>query len=68
MSTELPGYVSCTEAALRLGVCDSLVRRYVREERLPSITVGARIKLIPIKALEKFATIERKPGPKPSAS
>jgi excisionase family DNA binding protein len=66
MSTEIPGFKSIPEVAQLLGVSDSLVRRWVRDDRLPYIPAGGRLKLIPVKAVEKFAKIKRKPGPKTS--
>jgi excisionase family DNA binding protein len=66
MSTEIPGYVSIPEAAGILKVSDSLVRRWVRDETLPFVRVGEKVRLIPLKAVEKFAKIERKRGPKPT--
>jgi excisionase family DNA binding protein len=64
MATEIPGYLSIKEAAEFFGVTDSLVRRWVRDNRLPYKRVGSRVKLVPVSAAEKFAKIERKPGPK----
>lgn len=66
MSTEIPGYVSIPEAAGIIGVSDRLVRRWVQNKTLPHFKVGDKIRLIPRKVVEKFAKIERKPGPKPS--
>lgn len=66
MSTEIPGYLSIPEAAAVIGVSDSLVRRWVRNNTLPHVKVGEKVRLIPRKTVERFAKIERKPGPKPS--
>lgn len=66
MSTEIPGYVSIPEAASMIGVCDRLVRRWVQNKTLPHVKAGEKVRLIPRKAVEKFAQTERKPGPKPT--
>ena len=66
MSTEIPGYVSIPEAADIIHVSDRLVRRWVQNGTLPHFKVGDKVRLIPRKAVEKFAKIERKPGPKPT--
>jgi excisionase family DNA binding protein len=66
MSTEIPGYLSIPEAAVIINVSDSLVRRWVRDNRLPHVKVGDKVRLIPRKAVEKFVKIERRRGPKPS--
>lgn len=66
MSTEIPGYVSIPEAAGIIKVSDSLVRRWVRDGRLPHVMAGEKIRLIPRKAAETFAKTKRRPGPKSS--
>lgn len=65
-ATEIPGYLSVTEAAAIIDVSGSLVRRWVRNGTLPSVKVGEKVRLLPRKAVEKFAKIERQPGPKPA--
>lgn len=49
----IPGYLTMTEVAERLGIVHSGVARYVRIGKLPSVVVGQQ-KLIPEQALDKF--------------
>ena len=66
MSTEIVGYMSIPEAATLLRVSDRLVRRWVQNGTLPHFKAGEKVRLIPRKVVERFAKIERRPGPKPS--
>jgi len=67
VATQIPGYLSIPEAAKELGITDSLVRRYVREGRLPRVMVGKKTQLIPKSNLKSFASIARRRGPKKSS-
>lgn len=67
MSTEINGFFSIPEAAGIIGVTDSLVRRWVRDGRLPCKKIGEKVRVIPAKAVEEMRKTERKPG-RPRAS
>ena len=45
--------LSIREAAARLGVSDVTLRRYVREQQIPSLKIGRR-RLVKVEALEAF--------------
>ena len=56
-------YVTVRQAAQRLGVTAGRVRQLIVEGRIKSVQPG-RERLIAICALESFAKIPRKPGPR----
>lgn len=58
-------YYTVQQAAKRLKISDSLVRRWVREERFPSVRAGGKLHLIPAGPLDAFAKMPRRRGPKP---
>ena len=62
MSTEIAGFFTIPEAASIIGVTDSLVRRWVRDGRLPHKKIGEKFRVIPAKAVEEMKNSERKPG------
>lgn len=51
--SQIPGYLTMSEVAERLGIVHSGVARYVRLGKLPSVAIGQQ-KLIPESALERF--------------
>lgn len=67
MSTEIDGFLTVPEAAGVIGVTDSLVRRWVRDGRLPHKKIGEKVRVIPAQAVEKMRKTARKPG-RPKAS
>ena len=59
VTTTAKHLVSTGEAAGELGITISLVRRYIREHRLPAMRIGERSWAIARKDLERFKA-ERK--------
>ena len=49
----IPNYMTLYEVAERLGICYSLVARYVRDGRIKSVTVG-NTKLVTEDSLDDF--------------
>lgn len=54
--------LTVTQAAALIGVDESLVRRYIRENRLPHVAISKRIRLVRRKDAQAFAKRSRPVG------
>lgn len=54
--------MTVAKAAEELGVSESLVRRWIREKRLPAKQYGQRLYLVSSKAIEEFKKLDRRHG------
>ncbi len=55
-------HITIAETAKIIGVSAGRVRQLVANKRLPSTKVGGRLNMIPRKAVEEFASLNRPVG------
>lgn len=60
--------VTILEAAKRLGVSRQRVQQFIADGRLRASRIGARLRVIDPRDLERFKKIPRQPGRKPAKS
>lgn len=55
-------YVNIKEAAEIIGVSEGRIRQFIFLERLPSIQIGKRLRMLPLEAVKTFAESTRPSG------
>lgn len=55
-------YVNIKEAAEIIGVSEGRIRQFISREQLPSIQIGKRLRMIPMEAVQEFASLDRPSG------
>lgn len=55
-------YVSIKEAAEIIDVSEGRIRQFIFRKQLPSIQIGKRLRMLPLDAVQEFASMPRPTG------